>query len=185
MLVQEVFKNVETVRYAFANPEGNDLVLVPFERGQNPFTKIIKFYYQFSDIAKLKNMNSSKIASFENRKVKSSKTPFNPQFLQHVGVFHGSRFCKPGQHMGIPNRAGSCASVFTDPSVAFLKKFKAGPAELDLVFDGGYGYAYFFKGEEFIAYDLQKKTIVEGYPKKVSTFLSHFGLKGKTFAALS
>ncbi len=184
-LVEEVFKDVKTgAKYAFTSADGNELVVVPFKRAEKA-NETKAFHYRFSDIAnKWTKMSRSKNALLSDilKGLQSQGTLFNPQFLQGVGLFHGSHFCQFGPHSTTPS---SCTSVFTDPSWAFLKKFDAGPAELDLVFDGGYGHAYFFKGDEFIAYDLQKKAMVDGYPKKVSTFLAYFGLKGNSFAALS
>lgn len=43
------------------------------------------------------------------------------------------------------DEAGSCESLFGSSRFDFLKAFKGGPADLDLVFQFGDGFAYFFK----------------------------------------
>ncbi len=57
-----------------------------------------------------------------------------------------------------------------------LSRFKNGPNEIDATSYGGDGYAYFFKGEEFIRFNISEDKISSGYPKKISN--RHFnGLK--------
>ncbi len=119
-----------------ASPDNEQLILVPFHRGQGSETTTA-LYYPFSDVSqKWSLVVSSKAALLSDvlKSMNSQGTLYNPQFLQGVGLFHGSYFCT----FELPAKTtAQCTSLFTDEKWAFLKKFKAGPPELDLVFDGG------------------------------------------------
>ncbi|XP_055351222.1 uncharacterized protein LOC129597620 isoform X2 [Paramacrobiotus metropolitanus] len=108
------------------------------------------------------------------------KKYYNPQFLQGYGVFVGSQYCRLDN---VTMKAVDCENVYTSTKWADLRRFSSGPGDFDLVFRAD-SLAFFFKGAEYLVYDLQAGKALPFYPRSTKEFLYKVGILGTSFAAL-
>ncbi|XP_055351268.1 uncharacterized protein LOC129597655 [Paramacrobiotus metropolitanus] len=170
--IQSKWSIPEPVKFAFV-VNSNQLAFVPYRYGADVYDEKIRLY----DLKTGSWLGDKTVSGlFEALGNKY----YNPQFLQGYGVFVGSQYCRLDD---VTVKAVDCENVYTSTKWADLRRFSSGPGDFDLVFRAD-SLAFFFKGAEYLVYDLQTGKALPFYPRPTKEFLYKVGILGTSFAAL-